>query len=277
MSVLPLGYHTQVRTDQTKQCDLPHCENSNPNEDWILLTDCFHSFHKTCLNDVISCPLGKDLLKDKIEELGKIEKQTILYPSSNSDVADDREEGSDAGLDSLSETTAIREMRQDEFSNVIRQLNNKMASQDPTSQPLITCNYSYNTTTSESSSKAPPHCRKCDHPTRGHSRSNNSQVKYPHCPQNLCTENSDSGFSRCTRTWHRNQNQAQSVTQAASTQQINVIRNQHMDVTEWLLPSYFYFYLKIHPKVGVKYNRTLSPLQGIYTQKPDPSKLEHPT
>ena len=39
----------------------------------------------------------------------------------------------------------------------------------------------------------------------------------------------------------------------------------------------FIFYLKIHPKVGVKYNRTLSPLQGIYTQKPDPSKLEHPT
>ena len=49
-----------------------------------------------------------------------------------------------------------------------------------------------------------------------------------------------------------------------------------------LTPNHFYlfiyfFYLKIHPKVGVKYNRTLSPLQGIYTQKPDPSKLEHPT
>ena len=39
---------------------------------------------------------------------------------------------------------------------------------------------------------------------------------------------------------------------------------------------YFIFYLKIHPKVGVKYNRTLSPLQGIYTQEPDPSKLKHP-
>ena len=26
----------------------------------------------------------------------------------------------------------------------------------------------------------------------------------------------------------------------------------------------YLFYLKIHPKVGVKYNRTLSPLQGIY-------------
>ena len=113
----------------------------------------------------------------KIEELGKIAKQAILNPSSSSDVADDREEGSDAGLDSLSETTAIREMGQDEFNNVIRQLNQ--------SQPLITCNYSHNTTTSESSSKAPPHCRKCHHPTRGHSRSNNSQVKCPHCPQNL--------------------------------------------------------------------------------------------
>ena len=227
MSVLPLGYHTQVRADQTKQCDLPDCENSNPNEDWLLLTGCFHSFHKTCLNDVISCPLCKDFLKDKIEELGKIAKQAILNPSSSSDVADDREEGSDSGLDSLSETTAIREMGQDEFNNVIRQLNNEIASLDPTSKPLITCNYSHNTTTSE-----------CHHPTRGHSRSNNSQVKCPHCPQNLCTENSDSGFSRCTCSWHRNQNQAQSVTQAASTQQINVIRNQHMDVTEWLLPSY---------------------------------------
>jgi len=166
------------------------CENSNPNEDWLLLTGCFHSFHKTCLNDVISCPLCKDFLKDKIEELGKIAKQAILNPSSSSDVADDREEGSDSGLDSLSETTAIREMGQDEFNNVIRQLNNEIASLDPTSQPLITCNYSHNTTTSESRSKAPLHCRKCHHPTRGHSRSNSSQVQCPHCPQNLCTENS---------------------------------------------------------------------------------------
>ena len=232
---------TILKLSQTKQNSvtlIPDCENSNPNEDWILLTGCFHSFHKTCLNDVNSCPLCKDFLKDKIEELGKIAKQAILNPSSSSDVADDQEEGSDAGLDSLSETTAIREMGQDEFNNVIRQLNNEIASLDPTSQPLITCNYSHNTTTSESSSKAPPHCRKCHHPTRGHSRSNNSQVKCPHCPQNLCTENSDSGFSRCTCSWHRNQNQTQSVTQAASTQQINVIRNQHMDVTEWLLPSY---------------------------------------
>ena len=80
-------------------------------------------------------------------------------------------------------------------------------------------------------------CQECHHPTRGHSRSNNSLVKCPDCPQNLCTENSDSGFSRGTCLWHRNQNQEQSVTQAASTQQINFITNQHMDVTEWLLPS----------------------------------------
>ena len=33
----------------------------------------------------------------------------------------------------------------------------------------------------------------------------------------------------------------------------------------------FNYYLKVHPKVGVKYNRTL-----IYTQMPDPSKLEYP-
>ena len=33
------------------------------------------------------------------------------------------------------------------------------------------------------------------------------------------------------------------------------------------------FYLKIHPKVGVKYNRTLSPLQGIYTHAYLPPEL----
>ena len=27
--------------------------------------------------------------------------------------------------------------------------------------------------------------------------------------------------------------------------------------------------------MGIKYKRTLSPLQGIYTQKPNPSKLEN--
>ena len=31
-----------------------------------------------------------------------------------------------------------------------------------------------------------------------------------------------------------------------------------------------FIYLKIHPKVVVKYNRTLNPLQGIYTQKRAP-------
>ena len=66
-----------------------------------------------------SCPLCKDFLKDEIEELGKNAKQAILNPSSSSDLADDREEGSGAGLDSFSETTDIREMSQDEFNNVI--------------------------------------------------------------------------------------------------------------------------------------------------------------
>ncbi|KAK2551336.1 hypothetical protein P5673_027730 [Acropora cervicornis] len=223
MSVLPLGYHTQVRADQTKQCDLPDCENSNPNEDWILLTGCFHSFHKTCLNDVISCPLSKDFLKDKIEELGKIAKQALFNPSSSSYVADNREEGSDAGLDSLSETTAIREMGQDEFNNVIRQLNNGIAT---TTQPqvnlVLRLLYIAENVIILLGDTADLTVHRFN-------------VLIVHKTSALRTH---SGFSSCTCSWHRNQNKAQSVTQAASTQQINVIRNQHMDVTEWLLPSY---------------------------------------
>ena len=56
-TALPLGYQGKVKPDATKQCDLPECTVSSQNDDWTVLTGCFHSFHNTCLNGLNSCPL----------------------------------------------------------------------------------------------------------------------------------------------------------------------------------------------------------------------------
>ena len=81
-TALPFGYQGKVTPDATKQCDLPECTISIQNEDWTVLTGCFHSFHNTCLNGLNSCPLCKDFLKEKVQELGQIAKQAILNPSN---------------------------------------------------------------------------------------------------------------------------------------------------------------------------------------------------
>ena len=83
MTVLPLGYHCDIKPDQTKKCDLPLCNISSQDEDWTLLHGCFHSFHDVCLNGSTSCPLCKEFLKKKVKELGETAKKAILHPASN--------------------------------------------------------------------------------------------------------------------------------------------------------------------------------------------------
>ena len=130
-------------------------------------------------------------------------------------------------------------MEQDEFENIIRLLHHEIASLNPTSQPLPISSHNQRLTrasnTSETTTKLSPHCRKCRHPVRGHKRSNSSQVKCDFCPNNVCTVNSGNSFSRCNCSWHR-ENDTQNNTPPAPTYQITVTTNQHMDVTEWLLP-----------------------------------------
>ena len=43
---------------------------------------CFHSFHNAYLKRLTSCPLCKDFLKEKVKDLGEIEKKAILNPAS---------------------------------------------------------------------------------------------------------------------------------------------------------------------------------------------------
>ncbi|XP_022798308.1 uncharacterized protein LOC111336470 [Stylophora pistillata] len=69
-AVLPLGYHCDIKPNQTKQCDLPQCNISSLDENWTLLHGCHHSFHDVCLEGSTSCPLCKGFLEKKVKELG---------------------------------------------------------------------------------------------------------------------------------------------------------------------------------------------------------------
>ena len=273
-TVLPLGYHCNIKPDPTKKCDLPECKISSPDESWKILTGCFHSFHCKCLNESTSCPLCKDFLQEKVQELGQIAKEAILHPSS---IMDDSNETTapvtDDAHDEDTCSNGVREMEREEFENIIEQLNNELANLNPPQQPCITSNTSRELTqnTNSSASKAPPHCTKCHHPVRGHKRANSSVTKCNLCPNNTCTVRAIS--SQCSCQWHQQQqqevnqhrsnpsatapvqrqqqqqqanqrqpaNKPQSTPSATTPVQhtcITVVANQHFDVSEWLLPNY---------------------------------------
>ena len=101
---------------------------SSQNDDWTVLTGCFHSFHNTCFDGLNSCPLCNDFLKEKVQELGQTGKQAILNSSTEVPAVsqDNRNEGSDSGLNSSTETSTAGEMEPGEFENTIRQLHHEV-------------------------------------------------------------------------------------------------------------------------------------------------------
>ena len=258
-TVLPLGYQGEIKPDQTKQCDLPHCNISSQDENWTLLHGYFHSFHDVCLNGLTSCPLCKDFLKQKVKELGEIAKKAILHPASTMNVHESQTDHSDETStvptdESSTEISGLREMEREEFDRVIRQLNNELANLNPAAQPLTSSNLSQSQIHNKSAplpNKAPPHCRKCHHPVRGHKRyNNNAQVKCNFCENGICTVSADISCLNCPCLWHtanqagssqstcNNQSASSPRPDSQTTLRITVTSTQHLDVTGWLLPSY---------------------------------------
>ena len=179
-TILPLGYHCNIKPDNTKKCNLPGCNISTPNESWSILTGCFHSFHCKCLDESTSCLLCKDFLQKKVQELGEIAKEAILH-SHATDTDDDNESTTASMTDSTGdeENYGVREMEKEEYENLIEKLNNELANVSPPPQPSIASHVnqrlSQNTSCNSTGPSAPPHCSKCHHPVR--SRENNSVTK----------------------------------------------------------------------------------------------------
>ena len=125
---------------------------------------------------------------------------------------------------------------------------------NPATQPPTSSNLSqsqtYNQTT-PSPNKAPPHCRQCHHPVRGHERLNNAQVKCYFCENGICTVNDDISCSNCPCSLHTaNQHEGTQSTpnnqstllprpDSQTTIPINFTIAQHLDVTSGYCPYTF--------------------------------------
>ena len=228
------------------------------NESWSILTGCFHSFHCKCLDESTSCPLFKDFLKKKVQELGEIAKEAILHPHATD--TDGHNEWTTASMtDSKGdeENHGVREMEKEEYENLVEKLNNELSNLSPPPQPCIASRVnqrlSQNTSCNSTAPRALPHCSKCHHPVRGHKRENNSVTTCNFCPSNTCTSSSISTQCSCHRHQQHQRQQANQqptnqhqpvlpVTAAKApiqqVQFVTVIANQNNDVTEWLLPNY---------------------------------------
>ena len=132
-------------------------------------------------------------------------------------------------------------MEKDELGNAIEKLNNEILSLEPPPHPhVITNGYQPpSQSTSNSTSRAPPHCTKCHHPVRGHRRSRNtSNISCNLCPNTTCISTPSS--SSCTCDWHRankiNNRKQQATQPAPQTSYLTVIGSHYLDVSEWLLP-----------------------------------------
>ena len=132
ITILPLRYHCNIKPDNTKKCDLPGCNISNPNQSWSILTGCFQSIHCKCLDESTSCLLCKDFLQKKVQELGEIAKEATLHPHATD--TDDHNESTTA---SMTDIIGVREMVKEEYESLIEKLNNELVNLSPPPQPCI--------------------------------------------------------------------------------------------------------------------------------------------
>ena len=153
-----------MKPDPTKTCDLPECEISEPDKEWVLFNGCFHSFHNVCIKESASCPLCRHFLQQKVKELSKIAKQAILHPASDMpEMLNDNSEiptTASSTDETENENLAVRGMEKDELENVIKKLNNEILSLEPPPHPhVITNGYqppSQSTSTNSTFREPPP-------------------------------------------------------------------------------------------------------------------------
>lgn len=133
-------------------------------EEWTLFNGCFHSYHNVCLKETTSCPLCKDFLQQKAQELGEIVRHAILHPASDMPERDDNSETSTPTCPSSmeSEIVDVRGMEREEFENMIGKLNEEISRLNTPPQPHFSFNANQGLThnTNASTPRAPPHCTK---------------------------------------------------------------------------------------------------------------------
>ena len=145
-TVLPLSYHSSVEPEEGCRCDISSCQVENDAEPWELFEGCGHSFHNICLQET-GCPLCKQFLSQKVQELGSVARDAILHPEDkditdinlNPEIPniddDDNDSCNNTPECSTFKSTSPSNLR--ELKETINKLNSAISSLGQAKQPLL--------------------------------------------------------------------------------------------------------------------------------------------
>ena len=190
--VLPLAFQSTAPPKMNLACDHPNCtQPTNVSSSWQINEGCGHSFHLSCVQVDKPCPICQEYIRATCTTLAQVAKDAIINGSEQRSADHDEDEND---IESMSIANLSEEACQQEVARI----NDSLKILVP---PTLTSEPADITTTGDRIKKG-PHCKVCNHTTRGHKgRGNSKQCK--DCPSGAC---SNAGRSiPCQCEWHANQ------------------------------------------------------------------------
>ena len=144
-TVLPVGYHSSVEPDESCRCDLSTCCVENHEQPWEFFEGCGHSFHKSCLQEAAFCPLCKQFLSNKVQELATVARNAILHPKDDNidDINPDNQNNDNNDDDScndMPDSNTLKSANQcdlNELKQTVNKLNSAISSLGKAKPPLL--------------------------------------------------------------------------------------------------------------------------------------------
>jgi hypothetical protein len=231
-NILPMSFLSDTPSNENTKCDLPACKADDDNEDWSVLTGCWHSFHNVCMESA-TCPLCKEAINKKVEELGNIAKEAILF-GNTADLNDADNEDEEVAMENC---PIVPTTNDDQISESVTEMKARITNLAPSAPSEIHSTQEQRKDIAAEPSK-PPHCKTCHHPMKGHS-CRKSQAKCTMCPNSLCVSTSESCLcSLHTKNNDHCQQRLNTDKSSIHAQTLSVaVENTYPGVTEWLLPS----------------------------------------
>lgn len=199
-NILPMSFLSDTPSNENTKCDLPACKVDDDIEDWSVLTGCWHSFHNVCMESA-TCPLCKEAINKKVEELGNIAKEAILF-GNTADLNDADNEDEEVAMENC---PIVPTTNDDQISESVTEMKARITNLAPSAPSEIHSTQEQRKHIAAEPSK-PPHCKTCDHPMKARQSVLCARIPYVsaqvnhvyvHCiPKTMTTANKDSTQTR---------------------------------------------------------------------------------
>ena len=236
--VLPFGFHGEIPPDEDMKCDLPCCKVKS--DEWSILQGCWHSFHDKCLGDLSHCPLCKTLVKQKIEQLGKVAREAIFNGKSSAtidgEIMPDNEGDDDDDDDDDGSSNTIPNVEPEYMEETITSLNRRINCLKPSAPD----DSNYQASNVLNLPRQQPASSDTVHSAKGETTTNSRNLprQQPassdtlHSAKGETTTNCQMPSKHKSSTYTSNQE----ISHQQTDRSVTLIRYDYPGVIEWILP-----------------------------------------